>query len=73
MIKPGIYRHSKKGNEYRVIGTGKHTETLESMVVYEALYDNKESKIWVRPEEMFQEIVEVNGAKVPRFVFVRAE
>lgn len=71
MIKPGIYKHSKKGNEYRVIGTAKHSETLEDLVVYEALYDNDTSKLWVRPATMWEEMVEVNGEQVPRFVFVR--
>ena len=49
----------------------KHSETNEPMVVYEALYENPESKIWVRPAGMFEELVELNGKKVPRFVFVR--
>jgi hypothetical protein len=40
------------------------------MVVYEALYNNEKSKYWVRPAKMFDEIVEINGNKVPRFVFV---
>lgn len=66
----GIYRHSKKGNLYKVIGIAKHSETLEPMVVYEAQYDDAESKLWVRPAKMFEELVEVNGEKVPRFVFV---
>lgn len=70
MIRPGIYKHSKKGTEYRVIGIAKHSETLEDMVVYEALYDNDLSKLWVRPASMWDEEVEINGAKVPRFTFV---
>jgi hypothetical protein len=70
-MKPGIYKHSKKGTLYRVIGTALHSETLEPMVVYEAQYDNSKSKLWVRPEAMFEEIVEVNGAKVPRFQFIK--
>ena len=69
-IRPGIYKHSKKGDLYRVIGMAKHSETNESMVVYEALYENPESKVWVRPAGMFEELVELNGQKVPRFVFV---
>jgi hypothetical protein len=72
-IKAGIYKHSKKGTLYRVIGTAAHSETLEPMVVYEALYDNPESKLWARPASMFEDMVEVNGAKVPRFVFVKKE
>ncbi|MFA7216882.1 MAG: DUF1653 domain-containing protein [Candidatus Paceibacterota bacterium] len=70
MIKTGIYKHSKKGNLYRVHFIAKHTEILEDMVVYEALYDNKMSKFWARPVSMFEDIVEIEGQKVPRFVYV---
>ncbi|MBW2969642.1 DUF1653 domain-containing protein [Candidatus Woesearchaeota archaeon] len=63
-VKPGKYKHYK-GNEYEVIGTAKHSETLEELVVYKALYG--EGQIWVRPKKMFLEEVEVNGQKVPRF------
>ena len=69
-MKIGTYRHSKTGNYYRVIGVAKHSETLEELVVYECLYDNPESKLWVRPRKMFEEQVEINGKKVPRFAFV---
>ena len=69
-MKIGIYKHSKTGNAYRVHFIAKHSETLEDMVVYEALYNNEKSKYWVRPAKMFDEIVEINGNKVPRFVFV---
>jgi hypothetical protein len=72
-MKPGIYKHSKTGNEYRLHFIAKHSETLEDMVVYEALYDNEKSKFWVRPVSMFEEIVEIKGQKVPRFVWVREE
>lgn len=71
MIKPGIYKHSKKGTLYRVIGTAAHSETLEPMVVYEAQYENPVSKLWVRPAATFEEVVEIDGKKVPRFVFVK--
>lgn len=70
MITPGVYKHSKTGNKYRVHFIAKHSETLEDMAVYEALYNNEKSKYWVRPAKMFDEIVEINGNKVPRFVFV---
>jgi hypothetical protein len=70
MVKKGIYKHSKTGNLYRVIGTALHSETLEELVVYECLYENKKSKLWVRPAAMFEEIVAVNGEKLPRFVYV---
>lgn len=71
MIKPGIYKHSKSGREYRVIDVAKHSETLEDLVVYEALYANEVSSLWVRPVSMWGEEVEINGEKLPRFVFVK--
>lgn len=71
MIQPGIYKHSKKGTLYRVHYVAKHSETLEDVVVYETLYDGNVSKFWVRPLDMWEENVEVNGEKVPRFVFMR--
>jgi hypothetical protein len=70
-IITGIYRHSKSGNLYRVIGIAKHSETLEDLVVYECLYDNPKSKLWVRPLTMFLEEVEIEDKTVPRFEFVR--
>jgi hypothetical protein len=63
-IKPGKYRHYK-GNEYQVISMATHSETLEPMVVYQALYGEK--GIWVRPAHMWNELVEVNGQTVLRF------
>ncbi|GAA4467838.1 hypothetical protein GCM10023093_24310 [Nemorincola caseinilytica] len=69
-VNPGIYRHYK-GKEYRVLGTAKHSETLEDLVVYETLYENDLSKLWVRPLKMFTEMVEVNGAMISRFQYVR--
>lgn len=64
MIQLGKYRHYK-GNEYEVIGIAKHTETLEDMVVYRALYG--EHGLWVRPASMWEEIVNVNGQEMVRF------
>ncbi len=69
-IQPGIYRHFK-GNEYLVIGVAKHSETLEEMVVYEALYENPAGKLWVRPLAMFKEEIERDDYKGPRFAFIR--
>lgn len=69
-MKLGKYQHSKTGNFYQVIAFAKHSETLEDLVVYECLYDNPLSKIWVRPKKMFFEEVEIEGKKVPRFVFI---
>ena len=62
--RAGRYRHHK-GTEYRVIGLARHSETLEPLVVYEALYG--ERGLWVRPAAMFTEQVEINGKRVPRF------
>jgi hypothetical protein len=60
----GKYRHYK-GNEYEVLGTGKHTETDEEMVIYKALY--APYKTWLRPYAMFFETITVDGKEVPRF------
>ena len=68
-MKFGKYQHYRTRNFYKVLGIAKHSETLEELVVYEALYDNPEGQLWVRPKEMFLEDVEVNGQKVPRFTY----
>ena len=65
----GVYKHYK-GKLYRVLGVAKHSETLEELVVYEALYDNLESKLWVRPKKMFEETIELDGKTVPRFKYI---
>lgn len=65
-IRPGIWRHFK-GNRYQVIGVAKHSETLEDMVVYRALYG--EGGLWVRPASMWLETVERDGKTYQRFVF----
>jgi hypothetical protein len=67
--KKGIYRHYK-GNEYELLYTAKHSETEEWMVVYRAMYGAY--GVWVRPLEMFTEEIEVDGMRVPRFVFLYA-
>ena len=67
MIKPGKYRHFK-GNEYEVIGTAKHSETMEEMVVYRALYG--EFGLWVRPASMWEETVERDGKTYKRFTYI---
>lgn len=66
-IRPGRYRHFK-GNEYQVIGTATHSETLEPMVVYRALYG--EGGLWVRPASMWAEQVTREGYSGPRFIYV---
>lgn len=68
-IKNGIYQHYK-GNKYEVIGIAKHSETLEDLVVYRTLYDNKVSQLWVRPLKMFTEMVSVNGEEIERFKYI---
>lgn len=70
MVNPGIYKHYKTGNLYKVLGVAKHSETLEDVVVYEALYENNVSTLWVRPLKMFVEEVEWEGKKVKRFAYV---
>ena len=64
-LKPGIYRHFK-GNRYRLLYVAQHSETLEPMVVYKALYG--EAGIWVRPASMWTEHVDREGYSGPRFV-----
>lgn len=68
-IKNGIYQHYK-GNKYEVIGIAKHSETLEDLVVYRALYDNKVSQLWVRPLKMFTETIENDGKEIERFKYI---
>ena len=66
-IKVGKYRHYK-GNLYEVIGVANHSETLEKIVVYRALYGERE--LWVRPASMWNEIVTVEGKNVLRFTYI---
>jgi hypothetical protein len=68
-IKPGIYKHAKTGNLYKVHFVAKHSESLEDLVVYEALYENEMSKFWTRPVFMWSEEVEIDGDRKPRFAF----
>jgi hypothetical protein len=65
-IQVGLYRHFK-GNPYRVMGFVRHSETMESMVLYQALYGD--FGLWIRPTAMFAETVEVDGRTVPRFAY----
>lgn len=66
-MKKGIYRHFK-GNEYELIDIATHSETLEKMVVYKALYGD--GGLWVRPISMWDEEVEKDGKKVKRFEYI---
>lgn len=66
-IKLGKYRHFK-GKEYEVVAIAKHSETLEEMVVYKALYDG--GSVWVRPAVMWNEQVERDGKIFQRFTYI---
>jgi len=71
-MKLGKYKHYK-GQEYEFIGVAHHSETLEELVVYRALYNSKEfgdKALWVRPKAMFLETVEIEGRIVPRFEYI---
>lgn len=65
--KPGEYEHYK-GKRYAVLGVARHSETLEELVVYRAMYGKH--GLWVRPLGMLLEPVEVQGSLVPRFRYV---
>lgn len=69
-LKPGIYQHYK-GNQYEVLGVALHSETLEELVIYKALYG--EGLIWARPLSMFLETVQVEGKEIERFRFVEVQ
>ena len=66
-IKRGRYRHFK-GSEYAVYALAQHSETGEMLVVYAPLYG--ERGLWVRPLSMFEETVEKDGEKLPRFQYI---
>jgi hypothetical protein len=71
-VKIGKYRHFK-GNMYEVIGVARHSETLEELVVYKALWDSPEygkGALWVRPKAMFLETVKRDGKEMKRFEFL---
>lgn len=69
-LKPGKYRHFK-GKEYELLGVASHSETLEPMAVYRALYG--EGGLWVRPAAMWSETVEKDGYCGPRFQYIGEE
>ena len=66
-FKPGRYRHYK-GNEYELLSLAKHSETLEDMVVYRAMYG--EYGVWVRPASMWNEAIERDGKHMRRFTYI---
>jgi hypothetical protein len=63
----GLYEHYKN-KRYRVLAIARHSETLEELVVYQALYG--EGGVWVRPVAMFIETVSVDGRVIPRFIYI---
>ena len=69
-LKPGRYRHYK-GKDYIVLGVARHSETEEELVVYRQDYGDR--GLWVRPREMFDETVTVDGRVVQRFGYVGPE
>ncbi|MFZ1360561.1 MAG: DUF1653 domain-containing protein [Candidatus Saccharimonadales bacterium] len=66
ILEKGVYRHSKNGHLYEVLGTALQTETDELLVVYRPLYDSK-YELFARPHTMFIEQVEIDGILHPRF------
>lgn len=71
-VKLGKYKHFK-GKFYEVVGVARHSETLEELVVYKALYNSEEfgnNALWLRPKMMFLEKVEVDSKMVPRFEYI---
>lgn len=71
-IKLGKYEHYKK-KPYEVVGLARHSETLEELVIYKALYTSEDfgkDTLWVRPKSMFFETVMVNGEEIPRFKYL---
>ena len=71
IVMTGEYYRHFKGNVYRVLHVAKHSETLEDMVVYQAMY--RERGIWVRPKSMFGEVIERDGKVFRRFSPISAE
>lgn len=76
-MKKGVYKHYK-GMYYEVLGVVRHSETLENLVLYKALYEIKEfgvefrkEPLFVRPKEIFEEILIINNKKVKRFKFIK--
>ncbi len=69
-LRPGRYRHYK-GNDYQLLGTARHSETLEEMVVYRALYG--EGNMWVRPAAMWNDPIELDGQMLRRSTYLGDE
>jgi len=74
-IKLGKYRHykGKDGEEYEIVGTAVHSETLEELVVYRALYETDDyphGTLWARPLAMFLGTINIDGKEIPRFEYI---
>lgn len=70
-IRPGLYKHYK-GKNYEVLGNAHHSETLDEVIVYKALYEHEDfgkNALWVRPAKMFGEKILINSKRKDRFVF----
>ena len=67
MLESGFYLHYK-GGRYFVLGVGRHSETLEELVIYRSISDSQD--LWVRPLQMFMENVIYEGEEVPRFRYL---
>lgn len=68
IIIDGLYEHYK-GSRYKIVAVARHSETLEELIVYQALYGQE--GIWVRPLAMFLENIEINGQIQPRFTMIK--
>lgn len=71
-LKLGTYKHYK-GKQYEVIGLARHSESLEELVIYKALYDSEEFEsnvLWARPKSMFLENIKTDEKEIPRFKYV---
>lgn len=67
----GLYRHAKSSGLYQLLGESFHSETLEEMVIYQALYGDYQ--FWVRPKKMWLEEVEIKGKSMPRFIKINGQ
>jgi len=68
MVEIGrVYKHTKSGKLYKIIALAKDADTLDDIVVYEALYENPVSKVWVRPLVFFVGTTCWNGQQIQRF------
>jgi len=71
-LKLGKYKHYK-GNFYKVLGVAQHSETLEELVIYQALYKSDEfgeNALWVRPKKIFTETITKDGKEMPLFKYI---